>query len=90
MAKEKLKKVSLAKEVKAAIVVSLMAIILFGGIIIFSNRQQDDIGVVNPDDGDIDIPVEGNPDDEPIVVVEEKLLKPYSVNAKIERYYDEI
>ena len=87
MAKEKLKKVSLAKEVKAAIVVSLLAIFLFGGIMIFANRNGDDAVVVNPtpDNGDNDDNQNQQP--ETPVVVEEKLLKPFNVNAKVERYF---
>ena len=84
MAKEKLKKVSLTKEVKAAIVVSILAIFLFGGIMIFANRGGEDVVVVNPspDIGDND-----NQGTEPPIVVEEKLLKPFNVNAKVERYF---
>ena len=93
MAKEKLKKVSLTKEVKAAIVVSLLAIFLFGGIMIFSNRSEMDQTVVNPgDDTSGDIPNDGGNQDTPQnpVVVEEKLLKPFNINAKVERYYFDI
>lgn len=88
MAEKKLKKVSLTKEVKAAIVVSLLAIFLFGGIMIFSNRNEEDSVVVNPGPSD-DSNVSDPSDDEPLppVVVEEKLLKPFSVNAKVERYF---
>ena len=87
MAKEKLKKVSLAKEVKAAFVVSLLAVFLFGGIMIFANRSTDDAVVVNPlpDDGDSNS--SSNNNEEKPVVVEEKLLKPFNVNAKVERYF---
>ena len=86
MAKEKLKKVSLAKEVKAAIVVSLLAVFLFGGIMIFANRSSDDAVVVNPapDNGSND---DTNHEEEKPVVVEEKLLKPFNVNAKVDRYF---
>lgn len=97
MAKEKLKKVSLTKEVKAAIVVSLLAVFLFGGIMIFTNRSNEDRVVVNPSD---DQNQNQTPDDKPNdgdggnvtppVVVEEKLLKPFNVNAKIERYYFDV
>ena len=48
MAKEKLKKVSLTKEVKSAIVVSILAIFLFGGIMVFSNKKEGELVVVNP------------------------------------------
>ena len=41
MAKEKLKKVSLTKEVKAAIIVSFLAIFLFGGIMLLSTKEND-------------------------------------------------
>ena len=88
MAKEKLKKVSLAKEVKAAIVVSILAVFLFGGIMIFANRGGEDVVVVNPspdvgdNEGDND-----NQGSQTPVVVEEKLLKPFNVNAKVERYF---
>ena len=86
MAKEKLKKVSLAKEVKAAIVVSLLAVFLFGGLMIFANRSSDDAVVVNPapDTGDKD---DTNQEEEKPVIVEEKLLKPFNINAKVERYF---
>ena len=90
MANQKLKKVSLTKEVKAAIVVSLLAIFLFGGIMIFANRGNGDQVVVNPS-GDSKDPV--TPDDPTPVnppVVEEKLLKPYNVNVKVERYYFDV
>ena len=91
MAKEKLKKVSLTKEVKAAIVVSILAIFLFGGIMIFANRGGDDVVVVNPSpdvgDNNDDNDNEGN---QPPVIVEEKLLKPFNVNAKVERYFFDI
>ena len=87
MAKEKLKKASLTKEVKAAIVVSLLAVFLFGGIMIFANRTEQDQVVVNPGgDTNTDEPNEDEPQLPP-VVIEEKLLKPFSVNAKIERFY---
>lgn len=88
MAKEKLKKASLTKEVKAAIVVSLLAIFLFGGIMIFANRNEGDQVVVNPSDDETNtnIPSDDDNPQEP-VVVEEKLLKPFSVNAKVERYF---
>jgi stage II sporulation protein Q len=93
MAKEKLKKVSLTREVKAAIVVSILAIFLFGGIMLFANKGEDDVVVVNPSvDGDNnntgDIGDE-NQNQEPNtpVVIEEKLLKPFNVNAKTERYF---
>jgi len=92
MAKEKLKKVSLTKEVKAAIVVSILAIFLFGGIMIFANRGEEDRVVVNPSvDGDTNNGDNGgqNPQPENPVVVEEKLLKPFNVNAKVERYFFE-
>lgn len=91
MAEQKLKKVSLTKEVKAAIVVSLLAIFLFGGIMIFANRGNDDAVVVNPsvdNDGNQD-PGTIDPEPEKPVVVEEKLLKPFNVNANVERYYFE-
>ena len=94
MKKEKLKKVSLTKEVKTAITISLLAIFLFGGIMIFSNRNEGDQVVVNPgDDTNVDNPNgdsgNQNKPDTP-VVVEEKLLKPFNVNAKVERYYFDI
>ena len=94
MAKEKLKKVSLTKEVKTAIVVSILAVFLFGGIMIFANKSEQDAVVVNPSpDMGNNNPNEDDPtlDDtqHPPVTVEEKLLKPFSVNAKIERYYFE-
>lgn len=91
MAKEKLKKVSLTREVKAAIVVSFLAVFLFGGIMIFANRGSDDIVVVNPS---VDDDTNNNNNDnnqtqqpETPVVVEEKLLKPFNVSAKVERYF---
>lgn len=91
MAKEKLKKVTLTKEVKAAIVVSILAVFLFGGIMIFANRGNDDVVVVNPapDEGTNN---DGNQNQEPEtpIVIEEKLLKPFNVNAKIERYFFDI
>lgn len=88
MAKEKLKKVSLTKEVKAAIVVSILAIFLFGGIMIFANRGEGDVVVVNPSvDGDKDNDESQHQDSQTPVVVEEKLLKPFNVNAKVERYF---
>ena len=89
MAEKKLKKVSLTKEVKAAIVVSLLAIFLFGGIMIFSNRSNEDQVVVNPsDDSSVNEPSDEQP--QKPVVVEEKLLKPFNVNAKIERYFFDV
>jgi len=95
MAKEKLKKVSLTKEVKTAIVVSILAIFLFGGIMIFANRGEDDVVVVNPapDGGNNNNPGgDNNNNQEPNtpVVVEEKLLKPFNVNAKVERYFFDV
>lgn len=92
MAKEKLKKVSLTKEVKSAIVVSILAIFLFGGIMIFANKGSDDAVVVNPNpDNNGDSNNNQNPDEEkPPIIVEEKLLKPFNVNAKIERYFFDI
>ena len=89
MAEQKLKKVSLTKEVKAAIVVSLLAIFLFGGIMIFANRGNDDAVVVNPSvDEEVNkAPGTVEPEPETPVVVEEKLLKPFNVNANVERYY---
>jgi len=89
MAEKNLKKVSLTKEVKAAIVVSLLAILLFGGIMIFSNRGTGDQVVVNPSDTpNDDTPNDDGPQNP--VVVEEKLLKPFNVNAKIERYFFDV
>ena len=91
MAKEKLKKVSLTKEVKSAIVVSILAIFLFGGIMIFANRNEGDQIVVNPsDDENINKPGDDTNDPKPPVVVEEKLLKPFNVNAKVERYFFDV
>ena len=93
MAKEKLKKVSLTKEVKAAIVVSLLAIFLFGGIMIFSNRGGGDQVVVNPgDDTNVNNPSDDTDENTPStpVVIEEKLLKPFNVNAKVERYFFDV
>lgn len=94
MAKEKLKKVSLTKEVKAAIVVSLLAIFLFGGIMIFSNRGGGDQVVVTPgDDSNINNPSDDSTDQNnpsTPVVIEEKLLKPFNVNANVERYFFDI
>lgn len=89
MAKEKLKKASLTKEVKAAIVVSLLAIFLFGGIMIFNNRSEEGQVVVNPDNnqGDVQQPDDSNKEPQTPVVVEEKLLKPFNVDAKVERYF---
>ena len=88
MAEKKLKKVSLTKEVKAAIVLSLLAIFLFGGVMIFTNRNEEDRVVVNPSDE----PSVNEPNDEENlpIVVEEKLLKPFNVNAKIERYFFDV
>lgn len=88
MAKEKLKKASLTKEVKAAIVVSLLAVFLFGGIMIFTNKGEGDRVVVSPNDDEqnTDIPSIDDKPQEP-VIVEEKLLKPFNVNAKVERYF---
>ena len=87
MAKEKLKKASLTKEVKAAIVVSLLAMFLFGGIMIFNNRSEGDQVVVNPseDETNTDTPSDNKP--QTPVVVEEKLLKPFNIDAKVERYF---
>lgn len=91
MANQKLKKVSLTKEVKAAIVVSLLAIFLFGGIMIFTNRGEGDQVVVNPsDDTNISKPENPNPTPENPTNVVEKLLKPYNVNVKVERYYFDV
>lgn len=92
MAKEKLKKVSLTREVKTAIVVSILAIFLFGGIMIFANRGEDDVVVVNPnpDTGDNGDDNQNQEPNTPPVVVEEKLLKPFNVNAKIERYFFDV
>lgn len=98
MAKEKLKKVSLTKEVKAAIVVSLLAIFLFGGIMMFTNRSNEDRVVVNPSDDqnqnqtpdDDQNGDSGNSTPQTPVVIEEKLLKPFNVNAKVERYYFDV
>lgn len=92
MAKEKLKKVSLTKEVKAAIVVSILAVFLFGGIIMFANRGNGDQVVVNPDINGDNNNDEGNQNQQPEtpVIVEEKLLKPFNVNAKIERYFFDV
>ena len=89
MTKQKLKKVSLTKEVKAAIAVSLLAVFLFGGIMIFSNKAQEDVVVVNPsvDEGTGNEGGSVDPKPETPVIVEEKLLKPFSVNAKVERYF---
>ena len=87
MAEKKLKKVSLTREVKAAIVVSLLAVFLFGGIMIFTNRGNgDQTVVVTPPDDEVVTPDDGGENQNPVVVVE-KLLKPFSVNAKIERYF---
>ena len=84
MAKEKLKKASLTKEVKAAIVVSLLAIFLFGGVMIFTNRGTEDQVVVNPSDDTTNNPSKDpSGEQKPPVVVEEKLLKPFNVNAKV-------
>lgn len=89
MAKEKLKKVSLTKEVKAAIVVSILAIFLFGGIMIFSSKKEGDLVVVNPsvDDENKNDSTDQNKDPQTPIVVIEKLLKPFSINAKVERYF---
>lgn len=89
MAKEKLKKVSLTKEVKAAIVVSILAVFLFGGIMLFSRTGEEDLVVVNPsvDEENNNNNEDQNNDPNPPVVVEEKLLKPFNINAKVERYF---
>ena len=90
MAKEKLKKVSLTREVKTAIVVSILAVFLFGGIMIFANRGGDDVVVVNPNPDEGEDGGEGDQNDggnQTPIVVEEKLLKPFNVNAKVERYF---
>ena len=89
MAKEKLKKASLTKEVKAAIVVSLLAIFLFGGIMIFNSKNENSQVVVNPgnEQGNIEVPDDSNDTNQTPVVVEEKLLKPFNVDAKVERYF---
>ena len=87
MAEQKLKKVSLTREVKAAIVVSLLAVFLFGGIMIFSNRANNDqTVVVTPSDDEVNTPDDNTGNEQPIVVVE-KLLKPFSVNAEVKRYF---
>lgn len=87
MADKKLKKVSLTREVKAAIVVSLLAVFLFGGIMIFANRGNgDQTVVVTPSDDEVVNPDDNTGNETPVVVVE-KLLKPFSVNAKVERYF---
>lgn len=88
MAKEKLKKASLTKEVKITIVMSLLAIFIFGGIMIFNNKNEGDQVVVNPgvDNEDVGIPNDSNNTSQKPVVVEEKLLRPFNVDAKIERY----
>ena len=89
MAEKKLKKASLSKEIKAAMVVSLLAIFLFGGIMIFSNHSSEDQVVVNPsDDSNVNNPSDDN--NEAPVIVEEKLLKPFNVNAKVERYFFDV
>lgn len=85
MAEQKLKKVSLSREVRAAIVVSLLAVFLFGGIMIFANKNEGSQTVVNPSDDKTNVGDNEKPQD-PVVVVE-KLLKPFNVNAKVERYY---
>ena len=58
---------------------------------ILSNRNEGDQLVVNPSDDDtnIDNPSEDDKPQTP-VVVEEKLLKPFSVNAKVERYFFDV
>lgn len=89
MAEKKLKKVSLTREVKAAVVVSLLAVFLFGGIMIFANRGNgDQTVVVNPSDDEVVTPDDSTGNETPVVVVE-KLLKPFNVNAKVERYFFE-
>lgn len=88
MAEQKLKKVSLSKEFKAAIVVSLLAVFLFGGIMIFANKgNQDQTVVVTPSDEENKNPGENGDNNQKPVVTVEKLLKPFNVNAKIERYF---
>ena len=89
MAKEKLKKVSLTKEFKAAVVLSILAVFLFGGIMFFSNSTTDDMVVVNPsiDESTNQDDDSQNQGSENQVIVEEKLIKPFSVNAKVERYF---
>ena len=87
MAEKKLKKVSLAREAKAAIVVSLLAVFLLGGIMIFANRaSEDQTVVVTPSDDEVVNPDDNTGNNNPVVVVE-KLLKPFNVNAKVERYF---
>ena len=89
MAKEKLKKVSLTKEFKAAVVLSILAVFLFGGIMFFSNSTTDDMVVVNPSIDESTNQDDGSQDQgsENQVVIAEKLIKPFSVNAKVERYF---
>lgn len=87
MAKEKLKKVSLTKEVKVAVVLSILAVFLFGGVMFFSNRNTEDIVVVNPSIDNDDNKEEENKNPSTPVVIEEKLLKPFNINAKVERYF---
>lgn len=78
--KQKLKKVLLTKEVRAAIFLSFIAIFLFGSIIVL-DRIYDREVIVIPDD-DID-------DEDVVVIPEEKLKLPFKVNGKIETYFFE-
>lgn len=87
MSEKKLKKVTLTKEFKAAVVVSLLAVFLFGGIMIFANRgSEDQMVVVTPSDDEVVNPDDNIGSETPVVAVE-KLLKPFSMNAKVERYF---
>ena len=90
MSKEKLKKVSLTKEVKAALVLSILAILLFGGSMIFANRNSEDVvgnNIQKHDDDSSYIDDTSTPITP--TITEEKLLRPFNVNSKIDRYYFE-
>ncbi len=76
--KQKLKKVLLTKEVRAAIFLSFIAIFLFGSIIVLDRIYDREVIVIPDDDTD---------DEDVVVIPEEKLKLPFKVNGKIETYF---
>ena len=93
MSNEKLKEIRLTKQAKYGIASMCLAAILGVGIASFMGNNQDDVVVNNntpDDDQQVTVTPENPNDEKEDVVSEEKLFKPFNVDATIKTYYFDI
>ena len=83
MENEKLREIKLSKASKYTILTAFLIAVITGGVMSSYKRNSDTDEVVNNEN----VIEEDNKEEEITIIVEEKLMNPYSVKAEIKTYY---